>query len=102
MMVCSRFIALASTSKSAHSPRWMPFKETNMGILSKSVLAALAGLFLVSLAPQASAQDAARDAAILKCTTEAATRVPDSSVPGSHRQRTDIYISCMKAAGLAP
>ena len=71
-----------------------------MGILNKSVIAALAGLFLVSFAPQASAQD--RDAAILKCTTEAATRVPDSSVPGSHRQRTDIYISCMKAAGLAP
>jgi len=73
-----------------------------MGILNKSVIAALAGLFFVSFAPQASAQDAARDAAILKCTTEASTRVPDASVPGSHRQRTDIYISCMKAAGLAP
>lgn len=73
-----------------------------MGILNKSVIAALAGLFFVSFAPQASAQDAAREAAILKCVPEAQTRVPDSSVPGSHRQRTDIYMSCMKAAGLAP
>lgn len=71
-----------------------------MGIPSKSVLAALAALFFVSFAPQASAQD--RDAAVLKCMTEAQTRVPDSSVPGSHRQRTDIYMSCMRAAGLAP
>jgi hypothetical protein len=71
-----------------------------MGILKQSVIAALAGLFFVSFAPQASAQD--RDAAILKCITEAQTRVPDGSVPGSHRQRTDIYMSCMKQAGLAP
>ena len=71
-----------------------------MEILSKSVIVALAGLFVVSFAPQASAQD--RDATILKCITEAQTRVPDSSVPGSHRQRADIYSSCMRAAGLAP
>ena len=71
-----------------------------MKILSKSVIAALAGLFFVSFAPQASAQD--REATILKCVTEAQTRVPDGSVPGSHRQRTDIYMSCMRAAGLAP
>ena len=71
-----------------------------MEILNKSVIAALVGLFLIGLVPQASAQD--RDAAILKCMTEAQTRVPDSSVQGSHRQRADIYSSCMRAAGLAP
>ena len=74
-----------------------------MGILSKSAIAVLAGLVVANFGTHVVAQDSAtRDAAILKCMTEAHTRVPDSSVPGSHRQRTDIYSSCMRSAGLAP
>jgi hypothetical protein len=73
-----------------------------MGILSKSVIAALAGLFFVSFAPQASAQDAARDAAIHKCMLEAQAKYPDVSNPGNQRNRTDAYKACMAAAGMAP
>ena len=72
-----------------------------MGILSKSVIAALAGLFVVSFAPQASAQDA-RDAAIHKCMLEAQARHPDVSNPGNQRNRTDAHKACMSAAGFAP
>ena len=61
-----------------------------MGILSKFVLAALAGLFVVDFAPQASAQDAARDAAIHKCVNEAQARYPNVADPSTIRPRTDI------------
>jgi hypothetical protein len=73
-----------------------------MGIVNKSVIASLAGLFFVSFAPQASAQDAARDAAIHKCILEAQTRHPDIDNPGNQRNRTLAYKACMQAAGLAP
>jgi hypothetical protein len=73
-----------------------------MGIASKLAIAALAGLFIASFAPQASAQDAVRDAAIHKCILEAQTRHPDVSNPSNQRNRTDAYKSCMAAAGLAP
>jgi len=73
-----------------------------MGIASKSAIAALAALFIASFAPQASAQDAVRDAAIHKCILEAQTRHPDVSNPSNQRNRTDAYKSCMAAAGLAP
>jgi hypothetical protein len=73
-----------------------------MGLLSKSVIAALAGLFFVSFAPQVSAQDAARDAAIHKCVLEAQATYPDVSNPGNPRNRTDAYKACMSAAGFAP
>jgi hypothetical protein len=73
-----------------------------MRLVSKSVIAALAGLCLVSFAPQASAQDSVRDAAIHKCILEAQTRHPDISNPSNQRNRTDAYRACMAAAGLAP
>ena len=72
-----------------------------MGIASKLAIAALAGLFIASFAPQASAQDA-RDAAIHKCILEAQTRHPDVSNPSNQRNRTDAYKACMAAAGMAP
>ena len=51
-----------------------------MAIVSKLVFAALTGLFIANFASPASAQDAARDAAIHKCITEAAVRaIPDVS-----------------------
>jgi hypothetical protein len=73
-----------------------------MRIVSKLAIAALAGLFIASFAPQASAQDGARDAAIHKCILEAQTRHPDVSNPANQRNRTDTYKSCMAAAGFAP
>ena len=48
-----------------------------MRIISKFALAALAGLFVANFAPQASAQSAARDAAIHKCVNEAQARFPN-------------------------
>ena len=73
-----------------------------MKIISKCALAALVGLFIANLAPQASAQDAARAAAIHKCVTEAAQRFPNVSDPNNQRARTDVYRECMAAAGQAP
>ena len=75
-----------------------------MAILSKLAFAALAGLFVASFATSASAQalEAARDAAIHKCITEAQTRLPNVSDPSNQRNRTDTYISCMQAAGQRP
>jgi len=83
---------------SAHAP----FTETNMTIVSKLALAALAGLFVANFAPRAMAQDSARDAAIHKCILEAQTRHPDIDNPGNQRNRTLAYKSCMAAMGLAP
>ena len=73
-----------------------------MAIVSKLAFAAVAGLFVVNCASQASAQPPARDAAIHKCVTEAAVRYPDVSSPDNQRARTDVYRSCMAAAGQAP
>ena len=73
-----------------------------MNTVSKLAIAAMAGLFVATFAPQASAQDAVRDAAIHKCILEAQTRHPDISNPSNQRNRTDAYRSCMAAAGLAP
>ena len=73
-----------------------------MAIVSKLAFAALAGLFVANFAFPASAQNAARDAAIHKCVTEAAVRYPDVSSPDNQRARTDVYRSCMAAAGQAP
>ena len=75
-----------------------------MAIVSKLAFAALAGLFVANFATPASAQavEAARDAAIHKCITEAQTRHPNVSDPSNQRNRTDTYIVCMGAAGQRP
>jgi hypothetical protein len=73
-----------------------------MRTASKLAIVALASLFLANFASQASAQDAARDAAIHKCILEAQTRHPDISNPSNQRNRTDAYRSCMAAMGMAP
>jgi hypothetical protein len=73
-----------------------------MGIISKFAIAALAGLFIANFATQASAQSAARDAAIHKCVNEAQARFPNVSDDNTQRARTDVYRSCMQAAGQAP
>ncbi len=73
-----------------------------MGIISKFAIAALAGLFVANFAPQASAQSAARDAAIHKCVNEAQARFPNVGEASTMRARTDVYRSCMAAAGQAP
>jgi hypothetical protein len=73
-----------------------------MRIVSKLAIAALAGPLVANFVPQASAQDAVRDAAIHKCILEAQTRHPDISNPSNQRNRTDAYRACMAAAGQAP
>ena len=73
-----------------------------MNTVSKLAVAAMAGLFVATFAPQASAQDAARDAAIHKCIMQAQTQWPDVSNPGNQRNRTDAYRSCMQAEGQRP
>jgi len=73
-----------------------------MGIISKFAIAALAGLFIANFAPQTSAQSAARDAAIHKCVNEAQARFPNVGEESTMRARTDVYRSCMAAAGQAP
>jgi hypothetical protein len=73
-----------------------------MRLAIKAVIAALAGLFLASSAPQVTAQDSARDAAIHKCILEAQARFPDVTVASSQRGRTDAYKACMVAAGERP
>ena len=73
-----------------------------MNTVSKLTFAAMTGLFVASFASQASAQDAARDAAIHKCIMQAQTQWPDVSNPGNQRNRTDAYRSCMQAEGQRP
>jgi hypothetical protein len=77
-----------------------------MAIASKLAFAALTGLFVANFATSASAQaqavEAVRDAAIHKCVTEAQQRYPNVSDPSNQRDRTDVYISCMRAAGQNP
>jgi len=73
-----------------------------MNTVSKLAIAAMAGLFVASFASQASAQDAARDAAIHKCIMQAQAQWPDVSNPGNQRNRTDAYRSCMQAEGQRP
>ena len=73
-----------------------------MNTVSKLAVAAMAGLFVATFAPQASAQDAARDAAIHKCIMQAQAQWPDVSNPGNQRNRTDAYRSCMQAEGQRP
>jgi hypothetical protein len=73
-----------------------------MAIVSKLAVAALSGLFIAQAVPQASAQNAARDAAIHKCILEVQTRFPDASIAANQRARLETYRSCMAAAGQAP
>ena len=73
-----------------------------MAIVSKLAAAAFSGLFVACAVPQASAQDAARDAAIHKCIIEVQTRYPDPSIAAEQRARLDAYRSCMAAAGQTP
>jgi hypothetical protein len=73
-----------------------------MRMSSSLAILALAGLFVASFAPQASAQDSTRDAAIHKCILEAQARFPDVTVASSQRGRTDTYKACMVAAGERP
>ena len=73
-----------------------------MGINSTFAIAALAGLSIASIASQASAQDAARDAAIHKCIMQAQAQWPDVSNPDNQRNRTFAYMDCMRAEGQRP
>ena len=74
-----------------------------MKITHMLAFVALAGLFVVNFASQASAQaDAARDAAIHKCVNEAQARYPNVGQEDTMRARTDVYRSCMAAAGQRP
>jgi hypothetical protein len=73
-----------------------------MAIVGKLAFVALAALSVASFGSGASAQDAARDAAIHKCITEAQARYPDASEKTTMRARTDVYRSCMRTAGLNP
>jgi hypothetical protein len=73
-----------------------------MAIVSKLAFAALAGLFVASFASRAPAQDAARGAAIHKCLNEAQARYPNVSEESTMRARTEVYLSCMRAAGMTP
>jgi hypothetical protein len=73
-----------------------------MGIVSKLAVAALSALFIAQTVPQASAQDAARDAAIHKCIIEVQKRFPDASIAAEQSARLATYRSCMAAAGQAP
>ena len=75
-----------------------------MAIVSKLAFAALTGLFVANFATSASAQavEPARDAIIHKCVNEAQARHPNVGDPTNMRNRTDVYISCMRAAGMNP
>ena len=73
-----------------------------MKITHMLAIAALAALFITNFASQASAQDAARDAAIHKCVNEAQARYPNVGQEDTMRARTDVYRSCMAAAGQRP
>jgi hypothetical protein len=73
-----------------------------MNTVSKFAIVAMAGLLVASFASPASAQDAARDAAIHKCIMQAQAQWPDVSNPGNQRNRTDAYRSCMQAEGQRP
>ncbi|MGB9370253.1 MAG: hypothetical protein WCE79_30015 [Xanthobacteraceae bacterium] len=74
-----------------------------MAIVSKLTFVALAGFFVANFALPASAQDSpARDAAIHKCINEAQARFPNVGEETTMRARTDVYRSCMAAAGQRP
>ena len=73
-----------------------------MNTVSRFAIAAMAGLLAASFASQASAQDAARDAAIHKCIMQAQAMHPDISNPSNQRNRTDAYRNCMAAEGQRP
>jgi hypothetical protein len=71
-----------------------------MRIATIFALTVLTGFGIASLA---SAQvSAARDAAIHKCVNEAQARFPNASDRDTMRARTDVYMSCMRAAGQDP
>jgi hypothetical protein len=68
-----------------------------------TILIALAiGLSTVAFASQASAQDAARDAAIHKCVNQAQKEWPNGGEDTTMRNRTAAYLACMSAAGQRP
>ena len=75
-----------------------------MAIVSKLAFAALTGLFIANFATSASAQavEPARDAMIHKCVNEAQARHPNVGEETTMRARTDVYRSCMSAAGQRP
>jgi hypothetical protein len=65
-------------------------------------IAALIGLGAAAFASSASAQSAARDAAIHKCVNGAQAQFPNVGEESTMRARTDWYRSCMQSAGQAP
>jgi len=65
-------------------------------------IAALIGFGAAAFGSSASAQNAGRDAAIHKCIMEAQARFPDAANQDAQRARTDVYITCMRAAGQTP
>jgi hypothetical protein len=73
-----------------------------MRVVSKLVITTLAGVVVANFMSQALAQDAVRDGAIHKCIVEAQARFPNVSDDSSQRARTDVYRSCMRAAGQNP
>ena len=72
-----------------------------MNTVSKLAFAAMAGLLVAGFASQASAQDAARDAAIHECIMQAQA-MPRYLQPSNQRNRTDAYRSCMASKGQRP
>ena len=73
-----------------------------MQIAKTLAMVALIGAGAAAFTSNATAQDAARDAAIHKCIIEAQARFPNVSDDNTMRARTDVYRSCMTAAGQAP
>ena len=67
-----------------------------------TILIALAIGLTVAFASQASAQDAARDAAIHKCVNQAQKEWPNGGEDTTMRNRTAAYLACMSVAGQRP
>jgi hypothetical protein len=65
------------------------------------VIATLVGLGALTSAALAQ-ESPVRDAAIHKCIIEAQARFPNVSDDNTMRARTDVYRSCMRAAGQNP
>ena len=74
-----------------------------MQIAKTFAIAALIGAGAAAFTSSAMAQDSpARDAAIHKCINEAQARFPNVGEETTMRARTDVYRSCMAAAGQRP
>jgi hypothetical protein len=73
-----------------------------MHLAKTFIVVALIGVGTTEFTSRLSAQDSARDTAIHKCIIEAQARFPNVSDENTMRARTDVYRSCMRAAGQNP